>query len=116
MSTLSRLPFLTEVGENISALVLHLQANEEFSHILAPATNFGKNFIPRVAVKLDVAPISDVTAITDADNFERPVYAGNFLADITSSDPVKVVCAPRCRVMHKRECLIVVPKDLLWDF
>lgn len=79
------------IAENFSALILHLQAQENFSHIMAPASNFGKNFIPRVAVKLDCAPISDVTAIADADNFERPVYAGNFLADITSSDAVKVM-------------------------
>lgn len=80
-----------DIAENLTALILHVQSSENFTHIMAPATNFGKNFIPRVAVQLDAAPISDVTGITDADNFTRPVYAGNFLADITSSDPVKVM-------------------------
>lgn len=79
------------IAENLSELILHIQESESFSHIVAPASNYGKNFVPRVAVKLDVAPISDVTDIKDAENFQRPVYAGNFLADISSTDSVKVM-------------------------
>lgn len=58
---------------------------------MAPATNNGKNFIPRVAVKLDVAPLSDVTAVVAEDTFERPTYAGNAMATVQSSDSVKVM-------------------------
>lgn len=62
-----------------------------FSHILAPATAFGKNVTPRVAARLDVAQISDVTAIESADTFQRPIYAGNAIATVQSSDAVKVM-------------------------
>ena len=57
---------------------------------MAAATNNGKNFIPRVGVKLDVAPLSEVTAILGESQFERPTYAGNAMVTVTSSDPVKV--------------------------
>jgi electron transfer flavoprotein alpha subunit len=66
-------------------------ARAEFSHIVAVASNSGKNVIPRVAVKLDAAPISDVTAIKGEDTFERPMYAGNAIATVKSSDAVKVL-------------------------
>jgi len=77
------------LAENLSALVL-AQA-EGFSHILAPATTFGKNFLPRVAAMLDVELISDVIAIESEDTFVRPIYAGNVLARVKSSDSIKLV-------------------------
>ncbi|AJY43108.1 FAD-binding protein [Burkholderia humptydooensis] len=77
------------IAENIEATVLQLA--KDYSHILAPATAFGKNVCPRVAAKLDVAQISDITAVVSADTFERPIYAGNAISTVQSFDPVKVV-------------------------
>ncbi|MDP3843820.1 MAG: FAD-binding protein, partial [Oxalobacteraceae bacterium] len=62
-----------------------------YSHILAPATAYGKNILPRVAAKLDVAQISEITRVDAPDTFERPIYAGNAIAYVQSSDPVKVI-------------------------
>ncbi|WP_322055135.1 electron transfer flavoprotein subunit alpha/FixB family protein [Paraburkholderia bannensis] len=77
------------LAENIEATVLGIAKN--YSHILAPATAAGKNVAPRIAAKLDVAQISDITAVNAADTFERPIYAGNAIATVQSVDPVKVV-------------------------
>ena len=63
----------------------------QYSHILAPATANGKNTLPRVAAKLDVAQISDITKVISPDTFERPIYAGNAIATVQSSDPIKVI-------------------------
>ena len=63
----------------------------DFTHLLAPATTTGKNIMPRVAALLDVAMISEITAIVDADSFVRPIYAGNAMATVKSSDAVKVI-------------------------
>jgi electron transfer flavoprotein alpha subunit len=62
-----------------------------YSHVLAPATGFGKNVTPRVAALLDVAQISDITVVESADTFVRPMYAGSVLATVRSSDPIKVI-------------------------
>jgi electron transfer flavoprotein alpha subunit len=76
-------------AENMAALVLSIASN--YSHVLAPATNFGKNFMPRVAAKLDVAQVSEISAVVSPDTFVRPIYAGNALATVQSKDPIKVI-------------------------
>lgn len=77
------------LAENVAAQVLAIAGN--YSHILFPATASGKNVAPRVAAKLDVAQISDITKVDSADTFERPIYAGNAIATVQSSDAVKVI-------------------------
>jgi electron transfer flavoprotein alpha subunit len=77
------------LAENVAAQVLAIAAN--YSHILFPATAAGKNVAPRVAAKLDVAQISDVTQVISADTFERPIYAGNAMATVQSTDATKVI-------------------------
>ncbi|XAH22347.1 electron transfer flavoprotein subunit alpha/FixB family protein [Xylophilus sp. GW821-FHT01B05] len=77
------------LAENVAAQVLAIAGN--YSHILFPATAGGKNVAPRVAAKLDVAQISDITKVDAADTFERPIYAGNAIATVQSSDKVKVI-------------------------
>ncbi|MBX9964425.1 MAG: FAD-binding protein [Burkholderiales bacterium] len=78
-----------QLAENLAALMV--QVGGSYSHILAPATAFGKNVLPRVAALLDVAQISDITAVESADTFVRPIYAGNAMATVQSSDKVKVI-------------------------
>lgn len=77
------------LAENVAAQVLALASN--YSHILFPATASGKNVAPRVAAKLDVAQISDIIKVDSADTFERPIYAGNAIATVQSSDATKVI-------------------------
>ena len=81
--------YADQLAENVAALVA--ARAEGYSHILAPATTSGKNMLPRVAALLDVAQISDIVAVESADTFVRPIYAGNALATVKSSDAVKVV-------------------------
>ncbi|UZD53912.1 electron transfer flavoprotein subunit alpha/FixB family protein [Caldimonas aquatica] len=83
-------PHLAEaLAENVAAQVLAVAGG--YSHILFPATAAGKNVAPRVAAKLDVAQISDITKVESADTFERPIYAGNAIATVQSADAVKVI-------------------------
>lgn len=77
------------LAENLTPLVVDLA--KQYSHVLAPATTFGKNLLPRVAALLDVAQISEITAVESADTFVRPVYAGNVMATVQSSDAIKVI-------------------------
>jgi len=77
------------LAEAVAAQVVALASG--YSHILAPATAFGKNVTPRVAALLDVAQVSDVIAIDGADTFQRPIYAGNAIATVQSSDAIKVL-------------------------
>ena len=81
--------FAHGLAENVAAQVLAIASN--YSHILFPATASGKNIAPRVAAKLDVAQISDITKVVAADTFERPIYAGNAIATVQSADAVKVI-------------------------
>ena len=77
------------LAENVEATALNIA--KDYSHVLFPATAYGKNIAPRIAAKLDVAQISDITAVDSADTFERPIYAGNAIATVQSSDPIKVI-------------------------
>ena len=81
--------FAHGLAENVAAQVLALAGS--YSHILFPATAAGKNVAPRVAAKLDVAQISDITKVDSPDTFERPIYAGNAIAIVQSSDATKVI-------------------------
>lgn len=81
--------YADQTAESIAALVVSLAGG--YSHLLAPATTFGKNFLPRVAALLDVAQISDIVAVESADTFVRPIYAGNALATVKSADAIKVI-------------------------
>ena len=81
------------LAENVEATLLTLvkDAARNYTHIVAPATAYGKNIAPRIAAKLDVAQISDITAVDSADTFERPIYAGNAIATVQSGDATKVI-------------------------
>ena len=81
--------YADQTAENIAALVVATAA--DYSHILSPATTSGKNFMPRVAALLDVAQISDIVAVEASDTFVRPIYAGNVLATVQSTDALKVI-------------------------
>ena len=78
-----------QLAEPLAAQILALASS--YTHVLAPATANGKNVLPRVAAKLDVAQLSDVTKIVSPDTFERPIYAGNAIATVQSSDPIKII-------------------------
>lgn len=77
------------LAENLAAVVVELAA--DYSHILAPATTTGKNFMPRVAAKLDVEQISDIISVESSDTFKRPIYAGNAIATVQSEYNKKVI-------------------------
>jgi len=81
--------FADGLAENVAEQALALAGS--YSHILAPATAYGKNILPRVAAKLDVGQISEITKVDSPDTFERPIYAGNAIATVQSTDAVKVI-------------------------
>ena len=78
-----------QLAENLSLLVAEI--GKDYSHILTPAGTTGKDFLPRVAALLDVAQISDIIKVESEDTFQRPIYAGNALATVKSSDSIKVI-------------------------
>jgi len=78
-------------AENLASVALQVIGTRSYTHVLAPATSFGKNVAPRIAAKLDVAQVSDITGIESPDTFVRPIYAGNAFATVQSSDRVKVI-------------------------
>ncbi|WP_312764320.1 electron transfer flavoprotein subunit alpha/FixB family protein [Stutzerimonas balearica] len=81
--------YANQLPENVAPLIAELAKN--YSHVLAPATTNGKNFLPRVAALLDVDQISEIIAVESADTFKRPIYAGNAIATVQSSAPIKVI-------------------------
>ncbi len=81
--------YANQLAENIAALVAEVA--KAYTHVLAPATTNGKNFAPRVAALLDVAQISEIIAVDSADTFKRPIYAGNAIATVQSTDSIKVI-------------------------
>lgn len=78
-----------QLAENVATQIVGVASG--YSHILAPSTSVGKNVLPRVAALLDVAQISDIISVVSADTFTRPIYAGNVIATVQSSDSVKVI-------------------------
>ncbi|UYV78413.1 hypothetical protein LAZ67_16001275 [Cordylochernes scorpioides] len=79
------------LAESLEPLILAMQKQGNYTHILAPATAYGKNVLPRVAAKLDVSPISEIIGIKSPDTFVRPIYAGNAILTLKAKDPVKVI-------------------------
>lgn len=81
--------FMHQLVENVAPVLV--QVAEDYTHIWAPATTFGKNLMPRAAALLDVSQISDITEVFSEDTFERPIYAGNALAKVQSHDRIKMI-------------------------
>ena len=81
--------YASQLAENVAALVARIAS--EYSHVLVAATKAGKNVLPRAAALLDVSPISDISEIVSADTFVRPIYAGNAIATVQSSDAIKAL-------------------------
>jgi electron transfer flavoprotein alpha subunit len=83
--------FADGLAENVAAQVVALAKN--YSHVLAPASSYGKNILPRVAALLDAAQVSDIISVESADTFTRPIYAGNAIATVQATDAIKVITA-----------------------
>tara|TARA_B100000965_G_scaffold393675_1_gene404891 strand:+ start:357 stop:1286 length:930 start_codon:yes stop_codon:yes gene_type:complete len=81
--------YKNSIAEDLSELILSVA--DGYTHILAPATTFGKNLMPRIAAKLDTQQISDIISVESDDTFKRPIYAGSCIAKVKSNDPVKVI-------------------------
>jgi electron transfer flavoprotein alpha subunit len=81
--------FADGLAENVAEQALAIASS--YTHVLAPATAYGKNILPRVAARLDVGQISEITKVDSPDTFERPIYAGNAIATVQSSDAIKVI-------------------------
>ncbi len=82
-------PLAHQLAENVAPVIVGLAA--DYTHLLAPATTTGKNIMPRVAALLDVAQVSEISAVVSDDTFVRPIYAGNAMATVQSSDSIKVI-------------------------
>ena len=81
--------YANSIAEDLSSLIL--SNCDGYTHILAPATTFGKNLMPRVAAKLDSQQVSDIISVESDDTFKRPIYAGSCIATVKSNDSVKVI-------------------------
>jgi electron transfer flavoprotein alpha subunit len=81
--------YSAQTAENLAELTISLAPG--YSHIIAPATSFGKNLMPRVAAMLDVSQISEICSVDSSDTFVRPIYAGNAMATVRSLDPIKII-------------------------
>ena len=91
LTTTSKSPSSMTLAESLSSLIVKVQNDKSFTHIVAPATKFGSNVIPRAAAMLDACPVLDVIDVMDEQTFIRPMYAGNALAKVQSNESVKVL-------------------------
>jgi len=82
-------PYEHFLAENMATLISGMASN--YGHVMAPASTFGKDFMPRVAALLDMSQISDIISVVDKDTFTRPIYAGNVIATVKSSDSIKMI-------------------------
>tara|TARA_Y100001960_G_scaffold331454_1_gene428511 strand:- start:555 stop:1490 length:936 start_codon:yes stop_codon:yes gene_type:complete len=83
--------FSNPVAEDLSACIIKFLKSNQFTHVLAPSSTFGKNLLPKISTILDVQQISDITKVISSDTFERPIYAGNAIAKVKSNDDIKVI-------------------------
>ena len=97
--------FENQLAESVTPVIINIA--DHYSHLLAPATTFGKNIMPRVAALLDISQISDIKKIESEDTFIRPIYAGNALATIKSMD-VKKIITTMVKPQHRKIIRVVV--------
>ncbi len=83
--------FSHQVAENLTQPIMNVVKDSSYTHIMSPSGTFGKNLLPRVSALLDVQQISDITKVIDHETFERPIYAGNAMLKVKSTDKIKVV-------------------------